>query len=116
MKEEVEGKKVELKQSGRKIPAKDVDVLRLIDTSDLYGLINDGINKYNDCNTAQEFTDNMVGNADASTVIRGILEVPAASKLGKAKPVVVHENNCSNTKLTNTELESNNTHVAHIVE
>eukprot|EP00751_Fragilariopsis_kerguelensis_P012307 CAMPEP_0170773546 /NCGR_PEP_ID=MMETSP0733-20121128/9434_1 /TAXON_ID=186038 /ORGANISM="Fragilariopsis kerguelensis, Strain L26-C5" /LENGTH=277 /DNA_ID=CAMNT_0011115947 /DNA_START=457 /DNA_END=1291 /DNA_ORIENTATION=- len=47
-KEAVEDKKVELKQSGMKIPAKDVDVLCFIDTSDLYGLINDGINKYNE--------------------------------------------------------------------
>ena len=39
MKEAVEDKKVELKQSGTKIPAKDVDVLRVINTSDLYGLI-----------------------------------------------------------------------------
>ena len=44
MKEAVEDKKVELKQSGKEIPAKDVDILRLIDTSYLYGLINDGIN------------------------------------------------------------------------
>ena len=45
MKEVVEYKKVELKQSSTKIPAKDVDFLRLINTSDLYGLINDRINK-----------------------------------------------------------------------
>ena len=43
MKEVVEDKKVELKQSGTKIPTKDVDVLRLIETSDLYRLINDNI-------------------------------------------------------------------------
>ena len=55
MKEAVEDKKVELKQSGTKIPAKYVDILRLIDTLDLYGLINDGINKYNDRNTKQGF-------------------------------------------------------------
>ena len=48
MKEAIEDKKVELKQSGTKIPAKDVDVVRLIDTWDLYGLTNDGINKYNE--------------------------------------------------------------------
>ena len=39
---------MELKQSGTKIPAKDVDVLHLIDTWDLYGLINVRINKYNE--------------------------------------------------------------------
>ena len=51
MKEAVEDKKVELKRSGIKIPGKNVDALRLIDTLDLYGLINDSINKYNDRNT-----------------------------------------------------------------
>ena len=44
MKEAVENKKVELKQSSTKTQANYVDVLRLIDTSDLYGLINDNIN------------------------------------------------------------------------
>ena len=71
MKEAVEDKKVELKQSGTKIPAKDVDVLRLINTSDLYGLINDGINKYDDHNTVQGFINNMVGNTDSPTVVEG---------------------------------------------
>ena len=46
MKEAVENKKAELKQSGKEIPAKDVDVFQLIDSSYLYGLINDGIDKY----------------------------------------------------------------------
>ena len=36
MKEAVENKKTELKQSGKEIPTKDVDILRLINTSDLY--------------------------------------------------------------------------------
>ena len=58
----------------------------------------------------------MVGNADAPTVIEGIIKATAARKLGKAKLVVVHENNRGNTKLTDTELESNNTLGAHIVE
>ena len=95
---------MELKRSGTKNPAKDVDVLRLIDTSDLYGLINDNINKYNDQNTVQRFTNDMVGNADAPTVIEGINKATVASKLGKAKPVVVHENSHNNTKLTDSEL------------
>ena len=51
MKEAVENKKAELKQSCKEIPAKNIDILRLIDTSYLYGLINDGISKYNDFNT-----------------------------------------------------------------
>ena len=53
IKEAVEDKKVELMQLGTMIPGKGVDVLCLIDTLYLYGLINDGINKYNDSNTSQ---------------------------------------------------------------
>ena len=69
MKQAVEDKKAELKQSGKAIPAKDVVILRLIDTSYLYGLINDGINKYNDRKTVQGFTNDMVGDTDAPTVV-----------------------------------------------
>ena len=61
MKEAVEDKKGKLMQLGKKIPAKDVDVLCLIDTSDLYGLINNGINKYNDHNTVQGFINDTYG-------------------------------------------------------
>ena len=69
MKEAVEDEKVELKESGTKIQAKDVDVLRLIDTSDLYGLINEGINKYYHCNTAQGITNDMVGITNVPTTV-----------------------------------------------
>ena len=69
MKEAGEDKKVELKQSGKEIPAKDVDILRLIDTSYLYGLINDGINKYNDSNTTQGFINTMFDNTNTATVV-----------------------------------------------
>ena len=116
MKETVDNKKVELKQSGTKIPAKDVDILLLINTLGLYGLINDSINKYNDRNNVQGFTNDMVGNTDGPNVIEGINKATATNKLGKVKPVVVHEINHGNAKLTNTELESNNTLSAHIVE
>ena len=116
MKEVVEDKKVELKQSGTKIPAKDVDVLRLIDTLDLYGMINDGINKYNDRNTVQGFTNDMIGILNAPNVVKGINKATMASKLGKVKPAVIHENNHGNTKITDTRLKSNNTIGAHIVE
>ena len=116
MKEAVEDKKVELNKSGTKIPAKDVNVLRLIDTSDLYGLINGGINKYNDHNTVQGFINNMVGDTDAPTVVEGNSETTLAGKLGKAKSVVVYENNNGNMKLADTGLKSNNTLGAHIVE
>ena len=44
MKEAFEDKKMELIQSGTKITTKDIDVLCLIDTCKLYGLINDSIN------------------------------------------------------------------------
>ena len=67
MKKAVQDKKVELKQSGKEIPAKDVDILRLINTSYLYGLINDGINKYNDFNTTQ--ITNMFDNTNTATVV-----------------------------------------------
>ena len=51
MKEAVEDKKMELMWLGTKIQVKGVDVLCLIDTFKLYGLLNDGIDKYNDHNT-----------------------------------------------------------------
>ena len=86
---------------------------------DLYGLINEDINKYNkynNRNTVQGFTNDMVGNTNVPTVAESGNEVTVASKLGKAKPVVVHENNNSYTKLADTELKSNNILGAHIVE
>ena len=79
-------------------------------------MINDGVKKYNDRNTVREFTNDMVGNTDAPTVVKGNKEATTASKLGKAKPVVVHEINHGNTKLTDTELKSNNILGAHILE
>ena len=116
MKETIEDKKVELKQSGTKIPAKDVDILRLIDTSDLYGLINDGLNKYNDHNTMQGFINDMVGNTNTTTVVKNNNKTTTINKLEKAKPVVVHENNNGAMKLADTGLKSNNTLGAHVVE
>ena len=62
MKDAVENKKMELTQSGMQILENDADVLSLFDTLELYRLINDGINKYNHCNTAQGVTNSMVGN------------------------------------------------------
>ena len=116
MKEAVEDMKMELMQLGTKIPAKDIDVLCLIDTSDLYGLINDGINKYNDRNTVQGFINDTISNTNVPIVVESSNEWSAASKLGKAKPVVVHGNNHGNTKFANTGLKSNNILNAHIVE
>ena len=116
MKEALEDKKVELMQLGTKIPAKEVDILCLINTSDLYRLINDDINMYNDRNTVQGFINNMVGNTNVPTVVESNNVATAASKLGKVKPVVVHENNHGSTKLANTGLNSNNILGARIVE
>ena len=50
---------MELTQSGMQIQENDSDVLSLFDTLELYGLINDGINKYNHRNTAQGVTNDM---------------------------------------------------------
>ena len=58
----------------------------------------------------------MVGNTNVPTVVECINEATKASKLGKAKPVVVHEINHGNTKLTNTGLKSNNILGAQILE
>ena len=99
---------------GTKIQAKDVDVLYLINTLDLYGLINDGINKYNERNTVQGFINVMVGNTNVPTVVESSYKTIAASKLGKTKPVIVHGNNYGNTKLADTGLKSNNILGAHI--
>ena len=60
MKEAVRDKMLELIQSGKKIPENDVDVLDLIDTSDLYGMINEGINKHYQRDKAQKVTNDMV--------------------------------------------------------
>ena len=103
-------------RSGTKIPTKDVDVLCLINTCKLYGLINAGIDKYNNRNTVQEFINNMVGNTNFPTAVESGNELTAASKLGKAKPVAVNENNHDNTNLADTGLKSNNILGAHIVE
>ena len=103
MKKAVEDKKAELKQSGRELPAKDVDILRLIDTSYLYGLINDGINKYNDSNTTQGFFNNMFDKTNTATVVDNNNKTTTSNKASKAKPIVVHENNNGAMKLAETE-------------
>ena len=116
MKDAVEDKKVELKQSDKEIPAKDIDILRLIDTSYLYGLINDGINKYNDHNTMQGFINNMVDNTNTATVVENNNKTTKVSKSGKAEPIVVHENNNGAMKLAEIGRKFNNTLGAHIVQ
>ena len=51
------------------ISENDADVLSLFDTLELYGLINEDINKYNHRNTAQGVTNNMVGNTNVPTTV-----------------------------------------------
>ena len=60
MKEAVRDKMLELIQSGKKIPENDVDVLDLIDTSDLYQMINEGINKHYQRDKARRVTNDRV--------------------------------------------------------
>ena len=57
MKETVRDKMLELIQSGKKIPENDVDVLDLIDTSEVYQMINEGINKHYQCDKARRVTN-----------------------------------------------------------
>ena len=58
-----------------KVPENNVDVLSLINTLDLYGLINDGINKHNDRNTVQGFINDMISNTYVPTLIHNSNEV-----------------------------------------
>ena len=69
MKEAVRDKMKELIRSGKKIPENAVDVLDLIDTSDLYGLINEGINKHYHRNTPQGVTNDMLGITNIPTTV-----------------------------------------------
>ena len=65
------------------------------------------------------FINDMVSETshmDASIVVKDNNETTTVSKLGKAKPIVVHENNNGAMKLTDTGLKFNNTLVAHILE
>ena len=99
---------MELIRSGTKIPMNNVGVLCLIDTCKLYGLINNGINKHNNRNTVQGFINDMVGNTNIPTVVKSCNKTTVVSKLGKAKPDAVYENNHDNTNLADTGLKSNN--------
>ena len=113
IKEAVEDKNAELRRHGIDIPAEDVDVLRLIDTSYLYGLINDGVIKYNDSHTTQ--ITNMFDNANTTTVI-DTNNTTTSNKSSKAKPIVVHENNNGAMKLAEAGIEPNNNLGVHIME
>ena len=82
MKEAVEDKKMELTRSSMKIPENNVEVLNLINTSNLYGLINDGINKYNHRNTVQGVTNDMVGNTNVSTTVHSSNDPDVHTRVG----------------------------------
>ena len=69
MKEADRNKMMELIRSGKKIPENDVDILDPIDTSDLYGLINEGINKHYRRNIPQWVTNDMVGITNVPTTV-----------------------------------------------
>ena len=112
--EAVEDKKVELRQFGMEIPVKDMDILRHINTSYLYGLINDGVNKYNDTNTTQ--ITSMFDNKNTATIVDNNNKTTTSNKALKAKPIVVNENNNGAMKLAEARMESNNTFGAHIME
>ena len=132
MQEAVEDKKMELMQSGTKIPVKYVDVLDLINTSELYGLINDGINKYNNRNTVQGSINNMVGNTHIPTMVHNSNEATYTEQdeIDDLNEDLLHlcnglgdninnnnnKNNHDNTNLTNNGLKFNNILGAHIVE
>ena len=132
MKEPFEGKRMDLMRSGAKFPENDVDILDLINTLQLYGLINDGINKYNHRNTVQECINDMVGNTNVPTMVHNSNKATYTEQdeindlngdlrnlrygLGNNINDGDNENSHDNTNLTNNGLKSNNTIGAHIVE
>ena len=58
----------------------------------------------------------MVVNTIVPAVVENGNKGTVASKLGKAKPVAIHDNNHGNTEFTNTGLKFNNILGAHIVK
>ena len=132
MKESAEDKKMEQTRYGMKIPENYVDVLNLTDTSDLYGLIKDGINKYNHRNKVQRVTNDMVGNTNFLTTVHSSNKATYTEQdeIDDLNQDLRHlryglENNINdgdnknshdNTALSDNELKSNNTIGAHILE
>ena len=57
-----------------------------------------------------------ISHIDTPTIVEDNNKTIMVSKLEKAKPVVVYENNNGATKLASTGLKSDNTLGAHIVE
>ena len=132
MKKAVEDKKMELTQAGMKIPNNDADVLRLFDTLELYGLINDVINKYNHRNTVQGCINDMVGNTNVPAVVYNSNEViyTEQEEINNLNEDLCYlrselrgnindddyKNSHDDSNLVDNGLNSNNTIGAHIVE
>ena len=131
MKEVVEDKKIELIRSGTKIPENNVNILDLIDTSQLYWLINDDIKKYNHHNTLQGFINDIVDNITPTTahnsikatyteydVINGLNEDLRHLRYWLEDNINDNgnKNRHENTNPADNGLKSNNTICAHIVE
>ena len=132
MKEAVEDKKMDLMQSSTKISENDVDILDLINTSQLYGLINGSIDKYNHCNTVQGFINDMAGNTNVLTMVHNSNEVADMEQdeindldedlrhlrygLGDNINDDDNKNSQDNTNLADNGLKSQNTMGAHILE
>ena len=109
-----------------------MDVLDLINTSDLYGLINDGIVKYNQHNTVQGVTNDIVGNTNVPTTVHSNDKATYTEQdeindlnedlrhlrygLGDNINNDDHEKDHDNSNLADNGLKSNNTIGAHIVE
>ena len=132
MKEAVGDKKMELTQFSMQISENHAEVLSLFDTLELYGLINDGINKYNHHNTAQEVNNDMVGNSNVPTTVHSSNKATYAEQeeindLNKDLRHLRYElrgniddddnkNSHDETILVDNGLKSNNYIGAHIVE
>ena len=74
---------MKLMLSGTKIPTEQVDDLCLIATFELYGVINEGIDKYNEFNTVQGFINDMVGNTNLPNMVGSGNKATAEKKLGE---------------------------------
>ena len=103
-----------------------------IDTLELYGLINDGIDKYNNRNTVQGFINDMVGNTNVPTMVHNSHEATYTEQdeNNNLNEDVLHlhnglgdninddnnNNNHNDINLADNGLKSNKTIGAHIME
>ena len=101
MKEAFRDKMLELIQSGKKIPENDVNVLDLINTSDLYKMINEGINKSYQRDAAQRVTNDMVNITNVSTTAHSYNKATYAGQ-EKINDLTVRVNNLKQRDKTAT--------------